>query len=54
MTRHPANRDTSIFSAPDVFDPWRPETDTLAFGAGPRRCIGSLLAKLELSILWEE
>jgi cholest-4-en-3-one 26-monooxygenase len=49
-----ANRDPSVFSEPDKFDPWRAETDTLAFGTGPHKCIGSHLAKLELSILWEE
>lgn len=49
-----ANRDPSKFSNPDEFDPWRPETDTLAFGSGVHRCIGAFLAKLELRILWEE
>ncbi|MEU6573444.1 cytochrome P450 [Streptomyces sp. NPDC046805] len=49
-----ANRDPSVFSDPDRFDPWRAETDTLAFGSGVHRCIGSSLAKLELRILWTE
>ena len=49
-----ANRDPSVFSDPDRFDPWRTETDTLAFGSGVHRCIGSYLAKLEVQILWEE
>lgn len=49
-----ANRDPAVFSDPDRFDPWRPEEDTLAFGSGPHRCIGSYLGKLELQILWEE
>lgn len=49
-----ANRDPSKFQNPDEFDPWRSETETLAFGSGVHRCIGSFLAKLELKILWEE
>ena len=49
-----ANRDPAVFTEPDKFDPWRSETDTLAFGTGPHKCIGSHLAKMELSILWEE
>ncbi|MGV0810194.1 cytochrome P450 [Mycolicibacterium setense] len=49
-----ANRDPAVFSDPNRFDPWRPETTTLAFGHGVHRCIGAHLAKLELTILWEE
>jgi cytochrome P450 len=49
-----ANRDAAKFANPDVFDPWRPETDTLAFGSGVHRCIGAYLAKLEVRILFEE
>lgn len=49
-----ANRDPAVFSDPNRFDPWRPETDTLAFGSGVHRCIGSYLAKLELQVFWEE
>jgi len=49
-----ANRDESIYSNPDKFDPWRKETDTLAFGSGIHRCLGSHLAKLEVQILFEE
>jgi cytochrome P450 len=49
-----ANRDETVFSEPDRFNPWRPEKDTLAFGSGPHRCIGSYLAKLEVRVLWEE
>jgi cytochrome P450 len=49
-----ANRDEAVFSEPDRFNPWRSEKDTLAFGSGPHRCIGSYLAKLEVRVLWEE
>ncbi|MFI6369075.1 cytochrome P450 [Nocardia sp. NPDC050630] len=49
-----ANRDPAVFSDPDRFNPWRPETDLLSFGTGVHRCLGAHLAKLELTILWEE
>ena len=49
-----ANRDASVFSDPDTFNPWRTETVTLAFGSGVHRCLGSHLAKLEVQILFEE
>jgi cytochrome P450 len=49
-----ANRDPAVFSEPDRFNPWRPERDTLAFGSGVHRCIGSYLAKLEVQVLFEE
>jgi cholest-4-en-3-one 26-monooxygenase len=48
------NRDPTVFSDPDRFDPWRPETETMTFGSGVHRCIGSHLAKLEVGILWDE
>ncbi|MFF2059929.1 cytochrome P450 [Rhodococcus qingshengii] len=57
-----ANRDPDAFPRPDEFDPFRedpkPAAGTggsgMAFGAGPHRCIGHVLAKLELRILLEE
>lgn len=49
-----ANRDETVFTEPDRFDPWRPETNHIAFGSGAHRCMGSALAKLELRILFEE
>lgn len=49
-----ANRDPRIFSEPNRFNPWRPETDSLSFGTGVHRCLGYHLAKLELQILWDE
>ena len=48
-----ANRDPAVFSEPDRFDPWR-EGDSLSFGSGVHRCLGLHLAKLEISILFEE
>jgi cytochrome P450 len=33
-----ANRDPAVFAEPDDFDPGRPGTGGLTFGAGPRRC----------------
>ncbi|MFC7504927.1 cytochrome P450 [Nocardioides sp. CPCC 206347] len=57
-----ANRDSAAYSRPDEFDPFReggkplPGTGAagLTFGAGPHRCIGHMLAKLELRVLLEE
>jgi cytochrome P450 len=49
-----ANRDETVIRDPDRFDPWRTERETLAFGCGVHRCMGSHLAKLELQIMWEE
>lgn len=49
-----ANRDPAVFSEPDRFNPSRPETDLLSFGTGVHRCLGAHLAKLELTMLWEE
>ena len=48
------NRDPAVFSEPHRFNPSRPETATLSFGSGAHKCIASALAKLEVSILFEE
>lgn len=45
-----ANRDESEFPEPDRFDPHRQPNRHLAFGAGPHRCAGSHLARLNLRI----
>jgi cytochrome P450 len=45
-----ANRDPSVFSAPDQFDPERAAPAHLAFGSGPHACLGARLAHLELSM----
>lgn len=49
-----ANRDQAVFQHADDFDPWRTETDSLSFGAGPHRCVGMYVAQLEVRILFEE
>ena len=43
-----ANRDPARFSAPDVFDMHRPETDALTFGKGRHSCLGVALVRIEL------
>ncbi len=54
------NRDQSIYQEPDKFNPYRFEQDetnklinaiNLNFGAGPRNCIGSRFAILEIKLL---
>jgi cytochrome P450 len=48
-----ANRDTSEFPDPETFDPNR-QNRHLAFGAGPHRCVGSNLARMNMRIALEE
>ena len=48
-----ADLDPRAFDRPEVFDMGREEAH-IAFGAGPHRCLGSHLARLELQILYEE
>ena len=45
-----ANRDADEFDNPDTFDLDRPRNRHIAFGAGPHRCIGSNLARMNLRI----
>lgn len=45
-----ANRDESEFPEPDAFDLDRPRNRHLTFGAGPHRCVGSNLARMNLTI----
>ncbi|MFI6318292.1 cytochrome P450 [Nonomuraea sp. NPDC050556] len=48
-----ANRDETVFEAPDTFDPAREPNRHLAFGYGPHFCVGAQLGRLELGILLE-
>ncbi|MGW1680063.1 cytochrome P450 [Saccharopolyspora sp. NPDC002376] len=47
---HPgaANRDRAVFADPDSFDIAREAVGHLAFGHGPRYCMGAPLARIEL------
>jgi cytochrome P450 len=49
-----ANRDAAEFPAPDTFDLDRRANRHLAFGAGPHRCAGSNLARMNLRIALDE
>ena len=49
-----ANRDEAEFDHPDEFDLDRARNRHLAFGAGPHRCAGSNLARMNLRVALEE
>lgn len=49
-----ANRDDGEFPDADVFDAGRERNRQLSFGAGPHRCAGSNLARMNLRIALEE
>lgn len=49
-----ADLDPRAFKAPEVFDLNREQKTHIAFGAGPHRCLGSHLARVELQVLYTE
>ena len=54
-----ANRDPEVFADPHRFDPTRIRGKTvpgdgLAFGSGLHRCVGNVLAKMDVRLLFEE
>lgn len=53
MVNRAADRDPRIWDDPAEVDFDRPSRGTLVFGAGPHRCVGSHLARLELQIAHE-
>ncbi|MGE0879864.1 MAG: cytochrome P450 [Acidimicrobiia bacterium] len=49
-----ANRDPSVFDAPDEFRIDRSPNPHLAFGIGPHFCLGANLARLEIRVVFEQ
>jgi cytochrome P450 len=49
-----ADLDASEFPEPGTFNMKRENNVHIAFGAGPHRCLGSHLARIELQVLYEE
>jgi cytochrome P450 family 142 subfamily A polypeptide 1 len=49
-----ANRDETVFEDPDVFNVRRKPGRHIAFGLGTHFCLGAALARLELSVFFEE
>ncbi|MET7309339.1 cytochrome P450 [Streptomyces sp. NPDC005571] len=49
-----ANRDEDVFAAPDTFDIRRTPNRHIALGTGEHFCIGGILARAELQILYGE
>ncbi|QKG19785.1 cytochrome P450 [Actinomadura verrucosospora] len=45
-----ANRDETVYSDPDTFDPERGEASHIGFGHGPHHCLGAQLARMELQV----
>ena len=49
-----ANHDPRLFDRPDELDFERARSSHLAFGAGNHRCLGSNLARMSLSVVFQE
>jgi len=49
-----ANRDEAVFDGPDRFDVARTPNRHLALGLGEHFCVGNVLARVELSLLYRE
>ncbi|MFI6849138.1 cytochrome P450 [Kitasatospora sp. NBC_00085] len=49
-----ANRDETVFEAPERFDVRRTPNPHVAFGVGPHFCLGGALARTELRVLFSE
>ena len=49
-----ADLDPDVFPDPEDYNLGRENKVHIAFNAGPHRCLGSHLARLELQILYEE
>lgn len=49
-----ANRDETVFTDPDTFDPSRSPNDHVAFGYGAHFCLGAPLARLEARHVFRE
>jgi cytochrome P450 family 142 subfamily A polypeptide 1 len=48
-----ANRDETVFTAPEEFDITRSPNDHMAFGFGSHFCLGNRLARMELSVMFD-
>ena len=48
-----ANRDESVFDAPNRFDITRDTREILSFGTGPHYCLGANLAMQEMNFMLE-
>jgi cytochrome P450 len=49
-----ANRDPSVFASPHMLEVGRKQNRHLSFAVGRHRCIGSTLARIELTLAFEE
>jgi cytochrome P450 family 142 subfamily A polypeptide 1 len=49
-----ANRDESVFDAPERFEVGREPNPHIAFGFGTHFCLGAALARLEIRVMFEE